>query len=150
MDELEMEGMLAGGNKGKESGRRKFLIFLSGLPLGLELPRRLYGGKLEKRALPLNVFSVTGHAYYDGPQVEESLQPGEILVLRAELENLYGSFAVEILRKGGAKPGCVPRSDNKAIHRLLRQGAMVIGKVEKVRVEEPSWRRVKVSVWVVA
>ena len=133
----------------RNRGRRWFLKLLLGLPFGLGLVKWLYGGRLEKKAFLLNVFSVAGYAYYDGEEVEGSLKPGELLVLRAEPENPYDSFAVEILRKDGAKLGYVPRSDNKAIHRLLRQRAKVVGKIEKVRTKEPSWRRVKVSVWVV-
>jgi len=90
------------------------------------------------------------HTYYDGEEVEGNLKPGELLVLRAELENAHDSFAVEVMRRDGAKMGYVPQSDNKAIHRLLRQGAKFVGKLEKFRTDQPSWRGVKGSVWVVA
>ena len=132
-----------------DSGRRGFLKLLLALPFGLPLFKRFYGGKDAGSQYLLNVFSVAGYAYYDGERVEETLKRGETLVLRAEPENSYDGFAVEILRADGAKLGYVPRRDNKAIHRLLRQGAKVVGRVEEIRPQEPTWKRVKVSLWLV-
>ncbi|MFP3870970.1 MAG: HIRAN domain-containing protein [Syntrophobacteria bacterium] len=53
------------------------------------------------------------------------LQAGERLALTPEPDNPYDRFAVEIHWRS-VKMGYVPRSDNRHISRLLRQGADLV------------------------
>lgn len=127
--------------------RRSFFKYVMSMPLGYSLIR-LFSGRKRKNYL-LNVFSVAGYGYYNGESIINGLRRGEVLRLVPEPHNEFDGFAVEIRTSDGIKLGYVPRSDNRAIFRLLRQGAKVVGRVEAIRPEEPSWRRVKVSVWLV-
>ncbi len=125
--------------------RRTFLHILLGLPFGMSAVKKVYGHKREKRKLLLNVFSVAGYQFYDDDTVEHRLKAGELLTLKADPDNPYDEFAVEILTANGIKLGYVPKSDNKAISRLLRQGANVEARIEKVDLEAVSWQRMKVG-----
>ncbi len=93
----------------------------------------------------LNVFSVAGLQYYDGPRMLGALGAGQLLDMRAEPENPYDHYAVE-LYCGSAKLGYVPRSDNRHISRLLRQGAELRAIVKAVRPDAVSWKAVQVEV----
>ena len=126
--------------------RKTFLHILLGLPFGMSAVKKVYGHKREKRKLLLNVFSVAGYQFYDDDTVEHRLKAGELLTLKADPDNPYDEFAVEIETTDGAKLGFVPKSDNKAISRLLRQGGELEGRIEKVDLEEVSWQRMKVGV----
>jgi hypothetical protein len=129
-----------------ENSRRGFLKFLLGIPFGVPVVRKLYGQSGKSKHLLLNIFSIAGYQFHDGESVENQLKPGDVLKLNADPSNPHDEFAVEILTDEGVKLGFVPRSDNKAISRLLRQGANVEARIESLDLEEVSWQRVRVGV----
>lgn len=102
--------------------------------------------KLEKREFLLNKFYIAGFQYYEGPSLAGRFHTGTPLSLRAEPENPYDPFAVEILL-GRTKLGYVPRTDNKHISRLLVQNARLTCRVAEVDPDERTWRMVRVEVW---
>jgi len=129
--------------------RRALLKILIGLPFGLSIWRKFYGHHQERRKFLMNIFSVAGYRFHEGPRVERRLKPGQIVHLIPEPDNPHDEFAVEIKTAEGAKLGYVPRQDNRAISRLLRSGMLLLGRVEQIHPELPPWQRVRVSVWLV-
>lgn len=126
----------------------KLLAFLPGVGALSQGARQALAGK----PMLCNVFSVAGFQYYDGPDLLTdplaSMQPGDALDLRAEPENPYDAYAVELYWQG-RKLGYVPRSDNKHISRLLRQGARLQATIKAVNREARSWHAVRAAVYVV-
>jgi hypothetical protein len=64
--------------------------------------------------------------------------------LIAEPENRFDAYAVHIEHQG-IKLGYVPRTDNRHLGRLLRQGAKLTCRVTDVRPEGPTWRMLQVT-----
>ncbi len=125
--------------------RRTFLrAFLSVPALGgaFKLPSPPAG----EPAVLLNQFSVAGFRFYDGPRLIGRIRVGERLTLVAEPDNPYDEFAMVILRNG-RKLGYVPRSDNRHLSRLLRQGATLTCEVAAADPTEVTWQMLKVRVW---
>jgi len=132
-------------------GRRRFLKWLAVLPLApltsgrTEATAAVTGNETAKQNYLLNVFSVAGFQYHEGMKLISQMQTGERLALKAEPGNPYDKFAVRIERRG-ATIGYVPRSDNRHIHRLLRQGARLTCRVVEVNRQAPTWHQVRVEV----
>lgn len=121
--------------------RRRFLRAIPALAL-------LLGGapaQGEARETVINRFCVAGFQYYQGQEVQPWIRPGETLRLIPEPGNPHDRFAVEIYR-GGSKLGYVPRSDNRHISRLLRDGVGLACRVEGVGAGESPWNAVRVTV----
>ena len=123
-------------------GRRPFLKGLLALPLLL-----LQGKRATSQTLhyDLNHFSVAGFQYYAGPARIHLFRPGDSLTLIAEPENRCDAYAVRIEHQG-VKLGYVPRTDNRHLSRLLRQGASLTCRVAEIRTEAPTWRMLHVTV----
>ena len=102
--------------------------------------------KTESVAVMMNRFSVAGFQYYDGPAVLNRIRPGDTLTLRVEPQNPHDEFAVEIFH-GTTKLGYIPRSDNRHISRLLANNVKLPAKVEYTRTQGPTWKAVKVNVY---
>ena len=101
------------------SGRRAFvrgglaLLFASGASLP---SRRGRAGYL------LNRVPIAGFRYHAGPRVLPHLLPGTAVLLQAEPAHPRDRFAVRICWRGHLI-GYIPRTDNRHLSRLLRQGA---------------------------
>ena len=122
--------------------RRTFLGLLAASPL--------FGAKAVRakkaKEYKLNVFSVAGFQYHDGPKLLGLIRPGDRLGLAAEPDNPHDKYAVKILW-ADSLIGYVPRSDNRHLSRLLRQEARLTGRVVEVQADEVPWRAVRVGVW---
>lgn len=129
------------------TSRRSFLKLLAFLP-GLGALSQRATPALAGKAMLCNVFSVAGFQYYDGPEVLPAMQPGDSLELSVEPENPHDSYAVELYWQG-RKLGYVPRSDNKHISRLLRQGARLRATIKVVHRDTGYWNAVRAAVYVV-
>lgn len=131
-------------------GRRYFLKWLAILPFApMALRAEAKPSEGTPKALPaaylLNVFSVAGFQYHEGQKVLRRLRTGEPLTLKAEPENPHDEFAVRIERRG-AMLGYVPRSDNRHISRLLRQGAKLTCRIVEADCQARPWNQVRVEV----
>lgn len=125
--------------------RRRFLHRLSTLPLlGACLPAR--AAPAPPRRYLMNRFRIAGLPYYQASTVLRDLRPGMALRLVVEPENPHDEFAVEMFF-GEVKLGYVPRSDNRHISRLLRQGASVVAGVVEVEPDESIWDAIRVEVF---
>ncbi len=93
----------------------------------------------------MNRFSIAGFQYYSGPDLIDRLSPGAALDLTAEPDNRHDYYAVRIAWHGN-KLGYVPRSDNRHISRLLRQGVSLRAKVLEREMNSAPWQMVKVEV----
>ncbi len=130
----------------KNPSHRSFLIMLLGLPFGVPVVKKLFSEKDKEKKLLLDVFAIAGYQFYEGESVEHQIKSGDSLKLNAEPDNLYDEYAVEILTKNNVKLGYVPKSDNKALSRLLQQNAKVEANIEMIDLEEVSWERVRAGV----
>ena len=127
--------------------RRYFLKKLLGFPLvGGFLTRKTISAS-KKREYFINEFYAAGFQFYEGPEVLRRMNVGDNLQLRAEPENPYDRFAVELLYND-VKIGHVPRTDNKHISRLLRQGFPMLCRIVELKPDEVTWKQVKVGIWI--
>ena len=115
------------------------LGFLTRPAIALPAPRKLL----------LNQFRVAGLAYYEVETAIHAMQAGDPLRLVAELTNPHDEFAVEIWH-GAHKLGYVPRSDNRHISRLLRQGATLACEVWEANPDATVWEMVRARVYLIA
>jgi hypothetical protein len=129
--------------------RRNLLTLLPFLP-ALGAAAAAQAARPPARRYHLNRFSIAGFAYYAGPQLLalNRLQPGQTLTLTAEPDHRHDHYAVRI-DLGDAKLGYVPRSDNRHLSRLLRQGAELDCRIIAVNPEDAPWRGVRVAVGMV-
>jgi hypothetical protein len=77
------------------------------------------------------------------------MEPGEILNMKPEPENVHDKYAVELNYKG-SMIGYIPRSDNRHISRLLQQGLNMVCTIREVNPDEDTWHMCKVKVELVA
>lgn len=125
--------------------RSDFIRLLLSLPFGASwLAQKLQSGSYGGQYL-LNRFYAAGFQYYEGPALIGYIKPGEKLRLKADSRNYYDKFAVAIYRND-VMLGHVPRSDNKHISRLLRQGVHLYCNVTEVNPERNTWKMLKVVV----
>ncbi len=124
--------------------RRSFLTFLGAVSLtGAAINQKRTGAA--PKVTVINLFSVAGLQYYQGPQIAGSLVSGDTLRLIPEPGNAYDGFAVEIFQ-GKNKLGYVPRSDNRHISRMLAQGVNLYCEVLEVTPDRLPWSGVRVQV----
>lgn len=101
------------------------------------------------RKLLLNQFRVAGLAYYAVETAIHGMHAGDPLRLVAEPTHPHDEFAVEIWH-GAHQLGYVPRSDNRHLSRLLRQGATLAGEVWEVDPDATGWERVRARGYLIA
>lgn len=162
------------------ANRRHFLKILGTFPFAAGLFRRAGAANAttgQARRMVLNIFSIAGFQFYDGPALVHRLKPDDEIVhaigngssspeelvqgvdphdfrsdcrldLRAEPENPHDPFAVEIFFQT-VKLGYVPRSDNRHISRLLLQGASLDCRVIAIDPEAGFRNMVRVEVGMV-
>ena len=94
----------------------------------------------------MNPFRVAGLACYAVEAAIHAMQAGDPLCLVAEPTHPHDEFAVEIWH-GAPKLGYVPRSDNRHLSRLLRQGATLAGEVWEADPDATGWEMVRARVY---
>jgi len=94
----------------------------------------------------MNTFSIAGFQFHDGILHLGELREEQPLFLAAEPDNPHDEFAVKILTLDGLDLGYVPRSDNKAISRLLIAGLPLSAQIAAVHPDAVSWQQVQVKV----
>ncbi len=122
-----------------KTGRRSFL---HSLPF-LAISARPAAGRPVH--YDLNHFPVAGYQHYAGPARIHLFRPGDSLDLIAEPENRFDAYAVRIEHQD-IKLGYIPRTDNRHLSRLLRQGARLTCRVTEASPEGPTWRMLQVTV----
>lgn len=92
-----------------------------------------------------NEFAVAGFPFYRGPEMLLDLRCGEALALVPEPDNPHDANAIRIEARG-QQIGYVPRSENGPMMRLLRQGAAITGRIERVDPDQGLCRALMVVV----
>lgn len=123
--------------------RRQFGKRLLGFFTGIGL---LGKASARQKLIMMNTFSIAGFQFHDGIHQLDELRVNQPLALAAEPDNPYDEFAVKILTPDGLDLGYVPRSDNKAISRLLLAGVPLNAQVTALRPDAEPWQRVQVKV----
>ncbi len=93
-------------------------------------------------------FRIAGFTYYDAPIVFNELAIGSTLRLVPEDNNQYDRHAVAVFY-GKYKLGYIPRTDNNAISKLLRQGHTDIfeTRVQRISPEESPENQIQAIVY---
>jgi len=130
------------------NSRRSFIKMLVAFPLAGFFRKECWAMSGESPCL-LNRFYIAGFQYYRGPELLQTIEQGQKLGLVAEPANPHDRFAVGILCKG-KKIGYVPRTDNRHLSRLIRQGASLKCRAVEVKSENDPGDMVKVEVQLVA
>lgn len=102
-----------------------------------------------RRHLLLNRFAVAGFRHHAGPRCLAHLEPGTPLLLQAEPAHPMDRFAVRICWRGHLL-GYVPRTDNRHLSRLLRQGAELRARILDTAPNAAPWEQVRVAVELLA
>ena len=126
-----------------DPSRREFGRRLLGLIAGLGLFGR---EAARQKSVMMNTFSIAGMAYYPGIHHLDRLSVEQPLRLIPEPENPHDEFAVKILTDDGLMLGYVPRSDNKAISRLLTAGLPLAARISGIHPDEATWQHVQIQV----
>ena len=127
--------------------RRTFLKQLMFFPFSMwGLPT--HKPKAASRKILINQFSIAGFQYYEGPNILPVLEPGMSVHLIPQPNNPEDEFAVAIFWKK-YQLGYVPRSDNKAISRLLQNNVHLVAEILEVNPAAPPWHQVKIKVMLV-
>jgi len=126
--------------------RRLFLKSLSSLPLLFGF-NQITQAKT-KKALLLNQFSIAGFQFYQGRDIIRQIKPGDELFIKAEPDNDYDQYAVEIYYKNN-KLGYIPKNENKTIRNILHSDVKLYATVDKVNAGKRAWDAVQVSVFMV-
>lgn len=123
--------------------RRGFFGALTALPFALGQPTQARPTVVKTM---VNRFPVAGFQYYQGESVINHLCRGDALTLRAEPTNPYDYYAVEIYADR-VKLGYVPRTDNKHLSRMLRDGLTLVCEVDEATPDGSSWDALRVKVF---
>lgn len=125
------------------TGRRGFLVSTAAALTVLFRNRRrqleLGGTRLLDRV------HVAGFQYHAGPGCLGRLSPGDFVVLQAEPGNPHDRHAVRVCWNGRLL-GYVPRSGNRAVSRLLRQGARIEAAIVRIKASRPPWEKLQIEI----
>ena len=98
----------------------------------------------EKRYL-LNKFSIAGFCFHEGEENLHKMNVGDSLSMKLEKDNAYDKYAIELYWKG-KKVGYVPRSDNRHLYRLMKQGKSLVCTIREINPNGVTWQMCKVKV----
>lgn len=102
-----------------------------------------------RRHFLLNRFPIAGFRHHAGPRCLAHLEPGAPLLLQAEPAHPMDPYAVRICWRGHLL-GYIPRTDNKHLSRLLRQGAALEARITAVHPAASPWEQVRMEVSLIA
>ena len=124
---------------------RTFLLYL--LQIGaFRYISRYFGFFNTEKLYLMDQFKVAGYQFYDGDEIINSLDIGDILDLNAEPENEHDKNAIRI-SLNDIKIGYVPMVDNKLLFELVQNGLKMHCVVFDVEPEEDPWNRLTVQVY---
>ncbi len=135
------------GDNVMDKTRRKLLKLLFSTPLAGYVARSVLA-KSPYHLYPMNLFSVAGFKYYDGPKIINKLKQSSKLTLIAEPDNPHDKYAVKVLYKSRMM-GYVPRNDNRHISRLLRQNIKLDCRVIDADPGKSPWKMLNAEVCLV-
>lgn len=73
---------------------------------------------------------IAGTSHRDLEEVEPTLLPGNLLVLKREPTNAHDVLAIMIFNESGHHLGYIPRAKNEALARLMDAGKLLFGRLE--------------------
>lgn len=89
---------------------------------------------------------VAGTGHREVADLDPTLTPGAMLVLRREPTNPHDSLAIMILDEAGHHIGYVPRAKNEALARLMDAGKLLFGRIES-KAWLGEWLRLDVRIY---
>lgn len=89
---------------------------------------------------------IAGTSHRDLDQVEPTLLPGNLLVLKREPHNPHDELAIMIFDEPGHHLGYIPRAKNEALARLMDAGKLLFGRLES-KERRDTWLKVDLRVF---
>jgi hypothetical protein len=89
---------------------------------------------------------IAGTSHRDLEEVEPTLLPGNLLVLKREPENAHDTLAIMIFTETGHHLGYIPRAKNEAIARLMDAGKLLFGRLES-KEKQGIWLKAQMRVF---
>jgi hypothetical protein len=89
---------------------------------------------------------IAGTSHRDLEEVEPTLLPGHLLVLKREPQNAHDALAVMIFDEAGHHLGYIPRAKNEAIARLMDAGKLLFGRLES-KEKQGAWLKAQMRVF---
>lgn len=127
--------------------RRRFLQSLL-TTLGLAaIPGKALASSPALAWIPLQTSPLAGFQHHAGEIVWPALAQGDWLILAREPQNPYDPRAVRVEWRGFML-GYVPRTENRAVARLLDNGALLGARVKTLRESSNPWERVQLEILV--
>ena len=90
---------------------------------------------------------LAGFQYHAGPMLWPELKEGDTLTLIREPDNAHDSNAVRVEWRGRML-GYLPKAENRAVAAEMDRGAVVSGRIARLRAHRNPWRRMLVEVFV--
>lgn len=98
------------------------------------------------REIMLIECEIAGTSHRDLEDVEPTLLPGNLLVLKREPGNPHDALAIMIFNEGGHHLGYIPRAKNEALARLMDAGKLLFGRLEQKK-KHGNWLRAEMRVF---
>ncbi len=89
---------------------------------------------------------IAGTSYREITDIEPSLTPGTLLVLKREPKNPHDELAIMILSQEGHQLGYIPQLKNDALARLMDAGKILFARLES-KEWQGDWLRAEVRVF---
>jgi HIRAN domain len=89
---------------------------------------------------------IAGTSHRDLTEVEPTLLPGNLLVLKREPDNAHDTLAIMIFNEAGQHLGYIPRAKNEAIARLMDAGKLLFGRLES-KEKQGAWLKAQMRVF---
>lgn len=121
-----------------------------------EFLRNMFGGialsfvpKLEAKAITeqklLQCF-VAGFSYYNGPQLLDSMEIGNVIKLVREPNNKYDEKAIA-LYLNNQKIGFVPRIDNEVLSNIMDSNTLKLAaEISYINAKKSTWEQVEIVI----
>jgi HIRAN domain len=98
------------------------------------------------REIMLVECQIAGTSHRALKDIEPTLAPGALLVLKREIGNPHDALAIMIFAESGHNLGYVPRAKNEALARLMDAGKLLFAKLES-KAWQGDWLKAEVRIY---
>lgn len=98
------------------------------------------------REIMLVECQIAGTSHRALKDIEPTLDPGALLVLKREMANPHDALAIMIFAESGENLGYVPRAKNEALARLMDAGKLLFAKLE-AKTWQGDWLKAEIRIY---